>query len=82
VVFTTLQKNVWTIWTNAQFQFLIDIYEGKYWKCNCKAFKEANCKEFTKQLNMHFSNVLQSWKQMQDQWNKMKEMYEFWEKLT
>jgi hypothetical protein len=60
VVFTTLQKIVGTIWTNAQFQFLIDICEGKYWKYNRKAFKEANCKDFKKQLNMHFWNMQQS----------------------
>jgi len=75
--FYNSSKNVQTIWTNAQFQFLIDIYEEKYWKYNCKPFKKANCKEFMKQLNMHFSNIQQSWKQMQNKWNKMKEKYEF-----
>jgi hypothetical protein len=30
-----------------------------------------------KQLNMHFFNMQQSWKEMQDKWNKMKEKYEF-----
>lgn len=77
VVFTAFQENVGRIWTNAQFQILIDICEEKYWKYNHKAFKEANCKEFMKQVNMHFSNMQQSWKQMQEKWNKMKEEYEF-----
>jgi hypothetical protein len=49
----------------------------KYWKYNRKAFKEAIGKEFTKQLDMHFSNMQQSWKHMQDKWNKIKENYEF-----
>jgi len=64
VVFTSPQENVRRLWTNAQFQFCIDNCEGKYWEHNCKAFKEANWKEFIKQLNVKFSDVQWSWKQV------------------
>jgi hypothetical protein len=64
VVFTSPQENVRRLWTNAQFQFCINNCEGKYWEHNCKAFKEANWKEFIKQLNVKFLDVQWSWKQV------------------
>lgn len=36
------QENVGRLWTNAQFQFFLDICEKKFWECNQKPFKEAN----------------------------------------
>jgi hypothetical protein len=68
-----LQENADKLWTNAQFQFLLDICEEKLWEYNWKPFREANWKDLTNQLNAHFLGVHQSWKQMCDKWSKMKD---------
>jgi hypothetical protein len=37
-----LQENAGKLWKNAQFQFLLDICEEKFWEYNWKPFQEAN----------------------------------------
>jgi len=70
------------LWTNAQFQFFLDICEEKLWEYGWKPFQKANWKDFTEQLNAHFSRVHRGWKQICDKWNKMKDKYESKKKKT
>ncbi len=56
--------------------FLQLICEEKFWEYNQKPFWETNWKDFTKQLNAHFWGVDPSWKQVHDDWNKIKDKYE------
>ncbi len=42
------QENVGKSWTNAQFQFFLDICKKKFRECNQKPFKVVNWKDFIK----------------------------------
>jgi hypothetical protein len=42
------QENAGRLWTNAQFQFLLDTCEEKFYEYNRKLFREANWKDVTR----------------------------------